>query len=280
VAEGEIVYGKGSPDNIGSDEYLSLLRKVRTDKSVKAVVMRVNSPGGSSLASEIIWREIELMKKEGKKVVVSMGNVAASGGYYISCNADKIFVKPGTITGSIGVFSVIPDFSSFMKNKLGVNFDRVKTAEMADAPSVTRPMTDAEKIIVQQEVDRIYETFKQRVAEGRKLKPGYVDSIAQGRVWTGKRAIRLGLADAEGGLQEAIEEAVRMSNLKEYKLKIYPEPKSFLEYISEQYPGDFVSSKMEKELGKEEYIIYKKIRELKSSTGEIKTMIPYTFKID
>lgn len=279
VAEGEIVYGKGTPDDIGSDEYLSLLRKIRTDRSVKAVVLRVNSPGGSSLASEIIWREIELMKKAGKKVVVSMGNVAASGGYYISCNAQKIFVEPGTITGSIGVFSVIPDFSSFMKNKLGVSFDRVKTAEMADGPSVTRPMSDAEKVIVQQEVDRIYETFKQRVADGRKLKMAYVDSIAQGRVWTGKRAIKLGLADAEGGVKEAIDEVVKMTGLKEYKLKVYPEPKSFLEYITEQYPGDFVSAKMEKEMGKEEYSVYRKIREMKSATGEIKAMLPYTFNI-
>jgi protease-4 len=279
VAEGEIVYGKGTPDDIGSDEYLSLLRKIRSDRSVKAVVLRVNSPGGSSLASEIIWREIELMKKAGKKVVVSMGNVAASGGYYISCNAQKIFVEPGTITGSIGVFSVIPDFSSFMKNKLGVSFDRVKTADMADAPSVTRPMSDAEKTIVQQEVDRIYDTFKQRVADGRKLKMAYVDSIAQGRVWTGKRAIKLGLADAEGGIQEAIDEAIKMTGLKEFKLKVYPEPKSILEYITEQYPSEFVSSKMEKELGKEEYLIYKKIRDMKSATGEIKAMLPYTFNI-
>lgn len=278
-AEGEIIYGKGSPDEIGSDEYLNLLRKIKNDKSVKAVVIRVNSPGGSSLASEIIWREIGLIKKEGKKVIVSMGNVAASGGYYISCNADKIFVKPGTITGSIGVFSVIPDFSSFMKNKLGVTFDRVKTGELADAPSVTRPMSEAEKLIVQKEVDRIYHTFKLRVAEGRKLKLDYVDSIAQGRVWTGKRAIKLGLADAEGGLEDAIREAIKLSGLKEYKLKTYPEPKSLLEYISEQYPGDLVSSKIENELGKDGYQLYKKMKELQSSKGDIKTMMPFTFTI-
>lgn len=279
TAEGEIVYGKGSPDQIGSDEYLALLRKIRNDKTIKAVVIRVNSPGGSSLASEIIWREIGLIKKEGKKVIVSMGNVAASGGYYISCNADKIFVKPGTITGSIGVFSVIPDFSSFMKNKLGVTFDRVKTGEMADAPSVTRPMSDAEKLIVQKEVDRIYYTFKQRVADGRKLKMEYVDSIAQGRVWTGKRAIRLGLADAEGGLDEAIQEAIKVSGLKEYRLKIYPEPKSILEYLTEQYPLELVSSKMENELGKDGYQLYQKIKDLKSSNGETKAIMPFTFTI-
>jgi protease-4 len=279
MAEGEIVYGKSSPDQIGSDEYLTLLRKIKNDKTIKAVVLRVNSPGGSSLASEIIWREIGLIKKEGKKVIVSMGNVAASGGYYISCNADKIFVTPGTITGSIGVFSVIPDFSSFMKNKLGVTFDRVKTGEMADAPSVTRPMSESEKAIVQKEVDRIYNTFKLRVSEGRNLRLDYVDSIAQGRVWTGKRAIKLGLADAEGGLEDAIREAVKLSGLKEYKLKTYPEPKSLLEYLSEQYPGDLVSSKMENELGKENYQLYKKIKEFKSSNGDIKTMMPFTFTL-
>ena len=279
VAEGEIVYGKGSPEQISSDEYLALLRKIRNDKAVKALVVRVNSPGGSSLASEIIWREIELIKKEGKKVVVSMGNVAASGGYYISSNANKIFVEPGTITGSIGVFSIIPDFSSFLKNKLGVSFDRVKTGEMADAPSVTRPMTDAEKVIVQAEVERIYDTFKRRVADGRKLSMQYVDSIAQGRVWTGKRAIALGLADKQGGLQDAIKEAALLSGVKEYRIRTYPEPKSVLEYLLQQYPAELSSSKMKNEIGEDGYAVYKQIKQLKTSSGEIKTMIPFTFNI-
>ena len=279
VAEGEIVYGKGSPDQISSDEYLKMLRKIRTDKTIKAVVLRVNSPGGSSLASEIIWREIELMKKEGKKVVVSMGDVAASGGYYISTNANKIFVQPGTITGSIGVFSIIPDFSTFMKNKLGVSFDRVKTSDMADAPSVTRPMSEKEKEIVQLEVDRIYETFKKRVAAGRGLSMAYVDSIAQGRVWTGKRAIELRLADKQGGLQDAIKEAASLSGLKEYKIRTYPEPQTLLEYILQQYPDDLVSTKMKDEVGEDGYSLYQQIKQMKTSSGEIKAMIPFTFNI-
>jgi len=278
-AEGDIMYGKTSPETITSDEYLSLLRKLRNDKSVKAIVLRVNSPGGSSLASEIIWREIEMIKKEGKKVVVSMGNVAASGGYYIACNADKIFVQPNTITGSIGVFSVVPDFSSFMKNKLGITFDRVTTSKYADVPSITRAMTEEEKKIIQSEVDKIYFTFKSRVAAGRKLDMGYVDSIAQGRVWTGKRAIELGLADQLGGLEDAIVAAAKLAGIKEYRTKSYPEPKSFLEYIMSTYPSDFTSTSIKKELGAEDYEMYRRIKELKNEKGEIKTRLPFELSI-
>ena len=278
-AEGDIMYGKPSPETITSDEYLSLLRTIRNDKSIKAVVLRVNSPGGSSLASEIIWREIEMIKKEGKKVIVSMGNVAASGGYYIACNADKIFVQPNTITGSIGVFSVVPDFSSFMKNKLGITFDGVSTSKYADAPSVTRAMTEEEKKIIQNEVDKIYLTFKSRVAEGRKLKMDYVDSIAQGRVWTGKRAIELKLADQLGGLEDAVAEAVKLTGVKEYRLKSYPEPKSFFEYIMNTYPDQFSRSSLKKELGAEEYEMYLRLKELKNDRGEVKARMPFELSI-
>jgi protease-4 len=278
-AEGDIMYGKPSQETITSDEYLSILRNIRFDKSIKAVVLRVNSPGGSSLASEIIWREIEMIKKEGKKVVVSMGNVAASGGYYIACNANSIFVQPNTITGSIGVFSVIPDFSSFMKNKLGVTFDGVATSKYADVPSVTRAMTEEEKKIIQHEVDKIYLTFKTRVAEGRKLDLAYVDSIAQGRVWTGKRAIELKLADQIGGLEEAIAAAVKMSGVKSYRVKSYPEPKSFFEYIVNVYPDELSRSSLKKELGAEEYEIFLRLKELKNEKGEIKARMPFELSI-
>ena len=278
-AEGDIMYGKPSPETITSDEYLSLLRNIRHDKSVKAVVLRVNSPGGSSLASEIIWREIEMIKKEGKKVIVSMGNVAASGGYYIACNADKIFVQPNTITGSIGVFSVVPDFSLFMKNKLGVTFDGVTTSKYADVPSVTRAMTEEEKKIIQHEVDKIYLTFKTRVAEGRNLDLDYVDSIAQGRVWTGKRAIDLKLADQIGGLEDAIAAAVKMSGIKSYRVKTYPEPKSFFEYIVNVYPDELSRSSLKKELGAEEYEMFLRLKELKNEKGEIKARMPFELSI-
>lgn len=279
LAEGEIVYGKGSPDQVGSDEYLALLRKLRADKSVKAIVLRVNSPGGSSLASEIIWRELELIKREGKKLVVSMGDVAASGGYYIACNADRIMVQPNTITGSIGVFSIVPDFSSFMNNKLGITFDRVKTGEYADLPSVTRAMTEGEKQFIQGQVDQIYLDFKTRVAEGRKKDIGYVDSIAQGRVWTGKRAIQLGLADQVGGLEDAIAAAAKLAGIKEFKVRRYPEPKSILEYFMENGSTDLTSSAIQKELGADEYQLFKRIKEMKQEKGEIKTQLPFEFII-
>lgn len=278
-AEGEIVYGKGSPEDIGSDEYLGILRKIRNDKSVKALVLRVNSPGGSSLASEVIWREIELMRKAGLPVIVSMGDVAASGGYYISSNANKIFVQPNTITGSIGVFGIIPDISSFMEKKLGVTFDRVKTSEMADAPSITRPMTENEKSIVQKEVDRIYLDFKTRVADGRKKNMDYVDSIAQGRVWTGKRAIQLGLADAEGGLQDAIGEAAKQAGVKEYRTRSYPEKKSLLEYFFNKYPDDLLEASVNEQWGKEELALLKRMKKLREQSGEVKAQLPFEFVV-
>lgn len=264
---------------MGSDEYLSVLRKLRNDEGVKAVVLRVNSPGGSSLASEIIWREIELMKKAGKKVVVSMGDVAASGGYYIACNADRVFAQPNTITGSIGVFSVVPDFSSFMKNKLGVTFDRVQTGPYADLPSVTRPMTQQEKQIIQNQVDQIYNDFKSKVATGRKKSINYIDSIAQGRVWTGKDALQIGLVDEMGGLEDAIAAAAKMASLKEFKVRVYPEPRSFLEYVLENYEDEFSSIALGKELNKEELKLLKQIRDLKNEQGEIKAKLPFEFNI-
>lgn len=279
VAEGAINYGKASPDEVGSDEYISILRKLRTDDAVKAVVLRINSPGGSSLASEIIWREMELLRKAGKKVIVSMGDVAASGGYYIACNADKIIAQPNTITGSIGVFSVVPDFSTFMKNKLGVTFDRVQTAPYADLPSVTRPMNAAEQQIIQQQVDQIYNDFKQRVATGRKKSIEYIDSIAQGRVWTGSKALEIGLVDELGGLNEAIKISAKMAGLDEYKVKVYPEPKSFIEYILENYEGEFSSMALNKSLNKDEIKLFRQISELKNEQGEIKARLPFEFTI-
>jgi protease-4 len=275
IAEGEIVYGKGKSGQIGSDDYLSLLRKIRNDKNTKAVVLRVNSPGGSSLASEIIWRELELIRKEGKAVVVSMGDVAASGGYYISCNANRIFADPKTITGSIGVFAIVPDISGFTQNKLGITFDRVKTSEFADAPSLTRPMTDFESKIMQSQVDQIYLDFKTRVADGRKKTIDYIDSIAQGRVWTGARAKEIGLVDQLGSITDALAYAAKESGLKEYRLKVYPEPKTLIEQILDQYPTDFTEAAIKKNVGEDEYIWLKQIQTLKKEKGEIKTRLPF-----
>ena len=249
-AEGEIVYGTGVEGQIGSDEYLALFRKLRYTNDVKAIVLRINSPGGSSLASEIIWREIELIRKSGKPVVVSMGDVAASGGYYIACNADSIFAQPNTITGSIGVFAVVPDFSAFMKNKLGVTFDGVKTATYADALTVTRPLTPVEKNIIQREVDKIYSDFKMRVADGRKKDTAYVDSIAQGRVWTGQRAVSLGLVDRLGNIQDAIASAATLAKTKEYMIREYPEPRSPFDAILRGFGKQYRSEIIKEELGR------------------------------
>jgi len=280
IAEGEIVYGKGKSGQIGSDDYLSLLRKLRFDKNTKAIVLRINSPGGSSLASEIIWRELELIRKAGKPVIVSMGDVAASGGYYIACNANRIFADPKTITGSIGVFAIIPNVSGFMENKLGVTFDRVKTSAYADVPSLTRPMTEFESKLMQSQVDQIYLDFKTRVADGRKKSVQYIDSIAQGRVWTGSRALELGLVDQLGYMDDAISYAVKSSALKDYRLKVYPEPKSFLEQIFDQYPTDFTEASIKRNIGKENYQLFKKIESLKNEKGEIKTRLPFDLNLN
>jgi protease-4 len=280
IAEGEIVYGRGKSGQIGSDDYLSLLRKLRFDKNTKAIVLRINSPGGSSLASEIIWRELELIRKAGKPVVVSMGDLAASGGYYIACNANRIFADPKTITGSIGVFAIIPNVSGFMENKIGVTFDRVKTSAYADAPSLTRPMTEFESRLMQSQVDQIYLDFKTRVADGRKKSVLYIDSIAQGRVWAGSKALELGLVDQLGYMDDAISYAVKSSAVKDYRLKVYPEPKSFLEQIFDQYPTDFTEASIKKNIGKENYQLFKQIESLKNEKGEIKTRLPFDLNLN
>ena len=184
-AEGDIVDGQEDQQGIiAGDNYRNLIRKARLDRSIKAIVMRVNSGGGSAMASETILRELSLAKQE-KPVIVSFGDVAASGGYYISCAADSIFAQPVTITGSIGVFGIIPNMQAFFKNKIGVTFDGVKTGPYADAGAIYRPLNENEKKMVQAQVDMIYSQFKQKVADGRKKDTAYIDSIAQGRVWTG-----------------------------------------------------------------------------------------------
>jgi protease-4 len=274
-AEGEIVDGKGEEGQVGSDTYRNLIRKIRYNDNIKAIVLRVNSPGGSSLASEVIWRELMLARKEGKPVVVSMGDVAASGGYYISCMADSIFAQPNTITGSIGVFAMIPNMESFFKNKLGVTFDRVKTGAYADAISISKPLNYRERQIIQNQVDNIYSDFKQRVADGRKMDTAYVDSIAQGRVWTGVRASKIGLVDKVGGLDEAIRSAAKLAKMKEYNVSEYPEPKSLFDDLFGPYMNNASASVMEKELGAENVKLFKQVKRLKESFGIIQARLPF-----
>jgi protease IV len=277
-AEGNIVDGKSEDGVISSEHYRNLIRSARLDKNVKAIVFRVNSGGGSSLASENIWRELALAKKA-KPVVVSFGDVAASGGYYISCAADSIFAQPTTITGSIGVFGIIPNMQAFFKNKLGITFDGVKTGPYADAGSPMRPMTDTEKQMVQEEVNRIYALFKERVADGRKKDTAYVDGIAQGRVWTGKRAMDIGLIDRFGGLQDAVDCAARMAKTSSYRLLEYPEPFNFLDrLLGKKNPFD-LENKVKDEMGEKNYRLYSELKRVKEMCNTVQARIPFQFFI-
>ena len=272
-ADGDIVMGKGVKGSIASDDFRMLLQKIRADESIDALVLRVNSPGGSALASDIIWREIELIK--GKiPVIVSMGDVAASGGYYIASGADSIYADANTITGSIGVFTVIPNISGFMNNKLGISFDGVKTAPYADAPTVTRPLNTMEQKMLQSGVDSIYHTFKSRVAKGRKKSMDYVDSIAQGRVWLGSDAINVGLVDRIGTLNDALASAAKMAKLKGYSIKQYPESKSFLEDLIEDYK-DYVKVKsIESEIGASQWQIFQNLKTVQQMVGAPQARMP------
>ena len=272
-ADGDVVMGKGQKDAIASDDYRALLQKIRNDKSIDAVVLRVNSPGGSALASDIIWREIDLLKKE-KPVVVSMGDLAASGGYYISCGADSIFADANTITGSIGVFSVIPNAEKFLKNKLGITFDRVKTGQFADAPSATRALTVTEQKFLQAGVDSVYYTFKSRVAVGRQKSVYYIDSIAQGRVWTGADAIKVGLVDKIGTLNDALASAAKMAKLKGYSIKSYPESRSFIEEFFDGYKNEVKAKAIQQEIGIEQWQVLQHVKSIKQIMGQPQARLP------
>ena len=272
-ADGDVVMGKGQNEAIASDDYRVLIQKIRNDKSIDAVVLRVNSPGGSALASDIIWREIDLLKKE-KPVVVSMGDVAASGGYYIACGADSIFADANTITGSIGVFSVIPNAEKFLKNKVGITFDRVKTGQYADAPSATRALTITEQRFLQAGVDSVYHIFKSRVAAGRQKSVDYIDSIAQGRVWTGADAIKVGLVDKIGTLNDALASAAKMAKLKGYSIKAYPESRSFIEEFFEGYKNEIKTKLIQQELGLEQWQVLQQIKSMKQLMGRPQARLP------
>ena len=277
--QGAIIDGSAEQAQIGSADYIKLIRKARLDKTIKAIVFRVNSGGGSALASETIWRELSLAKKE-KPVVVSFGDVAASGGYYISCAADSIFASPTTITGSIGVFGIVPNMQAFFKNKLGVTFDGVKTGPYADLGALYRPMNENEKEFVQQSIDEIYLSFKQRVAEGRKKPVEYIDSIAQGRVWSGNRAIENGLVDKFGGLQDAVECAARMAKLTDYRLREYPEVQSVFDRLFGGKDKSVRTEMMKKELGEDQYKIYNEMLRIKQMTNAAQARLPFEFFIN
>ncbi|MEO6329028.1 MAG: signal peptide peptidase SppA [Ginsengibacter sp.] len=274
-AQGDIVGGKGQNDEIGSDTYIDMLRKARMDKDIKAIVLRVNSPGGSSLASDAIWREVTLAKKQ-KPMIVSMGDYAASGGYYVACNADSVFADAGTITGSIGVFSLLPNMQPFFNNKLGLTFDVVKTAPYADMVTTSRPLTQIEKRFMQAGVDSTYNTFKQRVAEGRKINMLFVDSIAQGHVYAASRAIGLKLVDKTGTLQDAVDCAARLAKVKKYRTKEYPEKKSWLDQlISSSNNSSAEESAIKENIGEEQFRLMQQLKKLQQLMKAPQARLPF-----
>jgi len=221
-AEGEIIYGSNEPGIISEKKYISMLTKIRNDKNIKAVVLRVNSPGGNAFTSDVIWRELEKIKEAGKPLIASFGDYAASGGYYIAAGADRIVAQPNTLTGSIGVYMMFPNATKLLNEKIGVNFDTIKTHEFATGFSPTNNLSEKEKALLQESTYEIYDLFIDRVSKGRKLSVDSTKVIAQGRVWTGKRAIEIGLVDELGGLDDAIAIAAEKAGLTDYKTVEYP----------------------------------------------------------
>lgn len=276
-AYGDIVDGEGSDTNIGGDRFSRELRKLRRDDRVKAVVLRVNSPGGSALASDIIAREVELTRHV-KPIVVSMGDYAASGGYYISALADSIFAERETLTGSIGVFGLIPNLQGLLNNKLGVHFDEVKTGRFSGLmSSPDKPLTEEERAIIQGDVNRVYNTFIGKVAQGRKLSTNAVDSIGQGRVWTGLQAESHGLVDGIGGIERAISAAAAKAKLKNYKLAYYPTVKDPFSSILGTSKERIKAWMLADELG--DYRQYvEQLRTITRSSG-IQARMPYSIEI-
>lgn len=248
-AQGEIKQGVGNANTIGSVTLAKAIREARTNYHVKAIVMRVNSPGGDALAADVIRREVELAKKV-KPFIVSMGNMAASGGYWISTNADYIFAQPMTITGSIGVFGIIPDYQNFMSNKLGITFDKVMTNKNADFVDVMVPLNPLQKERINQGITRIYNQFTSLVARTRHLRKTFVDSIARGHEWSGSEALKLGLVNKMGGLQDAIAFAAKKAKLgNNYRIVNYPKRKEFIQQLIEEVSGKVQSRIIESKLG-------------------------------
>ncbi len=275
-AIGDIGGGEGDEKTIGSDKLSEAIRDARNDSAVRAIVLRINSPGGSALASEVIWREVVLAQKV-KPVVVSMGDVAASGGYYIACGAGKIFAQPNTLTGSIGVFGIIPNLENFFKNKLGITFDAVKTNKYSDYISVTRGMQPYETQALTRQIENIYKVFIGHVAEGRKMKTEDVDSIGQGRVWSGLDAKRIGLVDEIGGLQNAIESAAKLAKITDYKIEKYPKFKDPLSQIIQDLMDESSETKVKEVLG-ENYTYYKYLQNIQNQKG-IQARLPFDILI-
>lgn len=280
-AYGEIVQsaasmGMSQTHQIVGDQMVKDLQGLREDDDIKAVVIRVNSPGGSAFASEQIWREVELLKEK-KPVVVSMGGMAASGGYYISCAANRIFAEPTTLTGSIGIFGLIPDVSELMTEKIGLKFDVVKTNEMADMGTMARPFNDAERAQLQKMIERGYDTFTKRVANGRGISQDSVKMIAEGRVWTGEQGLKIGLVDELGNLDAAVSHAAKLAKADKYRTVGYPAPANPFEQMLNQKKNGYLESHLHDMLG-ENYTAYSMLRDIRKQ-DYMQARMPYELNI-
>ena len=258
----DITGGFAQESAITSKQMTKDLQELREDDDVKAVVLRVNSPGGSAYASEQIWREVQLLSKE-KPVIVSMGALAASGGYYISCGANKIFAEPTTLTGSIGIFGMIPDATELLTDKLGLSFDVVKTNAHSDFGAMGRPLNESECRLMQAHINQGYELFTGRVAQGRKISQDSVKAVAEGRVWTGEQAMKIGLVDKLGNLNDAIAAAAKAAKIEKYSVGRYPEPAPWFASLLQEKKADYMDSQMRSALG-EFYPAFSLIRDLKN----------------
>jgi protease-4 len=276
-AVGEIESGDGGDDKIGSTHIAKAIRDARLDNNIKAIVFRVNSPGGSALASDVIWRETVLAQKT-KPFIVSMGDVAASGGYYISCAADRIFAQPNTITGSIGVFGMIPNAQKALSEKLGITIDTVNTNKHSDVGTILRGVTSDEYEYVQQSVEHIYDVFISKVALGRKTSKNNIDSIGQGRVWSGADAIKINLVDELGGIQDAIAYAAKQAKLKEYKIVNLPKQKDPLQELFGNGKEEMETRAMKTNLG-ETYEYVKQVKNVLQLKG-VQARLPYEMIIE
>jgi len=266
VADGDIVPGKAQNGMIGSDSFAEELRKARTNDRVKAIVLRINSPGGSALASDVMWREITLTTKV-KPVIASMSDYAASGGYYLAMGCDTIVAQPTTITGSIGVFSVLFDLSSFLDNKIGITFDEVKTGEVGQMVTFTRSLTDVEKAVWQKRTEEIYNSFTTKAAQGRNMSVEDLKKVASGRVWTGSQAKERGLVDVLGNFEDAVAIAAEKAGVEnDFRIRYYPKQKTFIEqWLSDA--EDYTNTRlMEGELG-DQYPVYKRLKSMKNYQG-------------
>ncbi len=272
-AEGDIKQGKSSPGTIGSASLAETIRKVRNLNRIKAIVFRVNSPGGDAQASEIIRRELSLAAEK-MPVIVSMGNVAASGGYWISTPGKYIFAEESTITGSIGVFGIIPNMQGLFNNKLGITFEDIQTNKNADFIDVMKPMSEMQKARLNETITRIYGNFVSLVAKSRKLDEQYVDSIARGRVWAGSDAIKIGLTDSIGGLEAAIHAAAREAKLgNNYKISEYPKEKDFFQALIEEMSGEATTKLVKSQMG-DYYKYYEQAAKIKEMQG-VQARLPY-----